>query len=34
LSAEVSADLPVSIANTALQTVPDYRIRAAMTVRF
>ena len=34
LSAEVGADLPVSIDNTALQTVPDYRIRAAVNWRF
>ena len=33
-SAEIGADLPVSIANTALQTVPDYRIRAGVTCRF
>jgi hypothetical protein len=34
LSAEVGVDLPVSIDNTALQAVPDYRIRAALTWRF
>lgn len=34
LSAELGADIPVSIANTALQTVPDYRIHAALTWRF
>ena len=34
LSAEAGADLPVSIDNTALQTVPDYRIRAAVNWRF
>ena len=33
-SAEIGADLPVSIANTALQTVADYRIRAGVTYRF
>jgi len=33
-SAEIGADLPVSIANTALQIVPDYRIRAGITYRF
>ena len=33
-SAEIGADLPVSIDNTALQTVPDYRIRAGITYRF
>src|SRR6266516_1387352 len=34
LSAELGADLPVSIDNTALQTVPDYRVRAAVNWRF
>lgn len=34
VSGEVGADLPVSIDNTALQIVPDYRIRAALSVRF
>ena len=34
LSAEVGADLPVSIDNTALQSVPDYRVRAALNWRF
>jgi hypothetical protein len=34
LSAEVGVDLPVSIANTALQAVPDYRIRAGLTWHF
>ena len=34
LSSQVGVDLPVSIDNTALQAVPDYRIRAAMTWRF
>jgi hypothetical protein len=33
-SCEVGADLPVSIANTALQVVPDYRLRAAVAFRF
>lgn len=33
-SAEIGTDLPVSIANTALQTVVDYRIRAGITYRF
>ena len=32
--AELGVDLPVSIANTALQAVPDYRIHAAVTFRF
>jgi hypothetical protein len=34
LSAFVGLDLPVSIDNTSLQTVPDYRVRAGMTWRF
>jgi hypothetical protein len=34
LSAEFAAELPVSIDNTALQAVPDYRIRASFTFRF
>jgi hypothetical protein len=34
LSVEVGADLPVSIDNTALQTVPDYRVRAGLTWHF
>ncbi len=34
LSAELGADFPVSIANTALQTVADYRLRAGVTWRF
>ena len=34
LSAHLGADLPVSIDNTALQTVADYRIRAGVTWRF
>jgi hypothetical protein len=34
LSVEVGADLPVSIDNTALQTVPDYRVRAGVTWHF
>jgi hypothetical protein len=34
LSAQIGADLPVSLDNTALQTVPDYRIRAGVTWRF
>jgi hypothetical protein len=33
-SAEVVADLPVSVHNTALQIVPDYRLRAAIAVQF
>jgi hypothetical protein len=34
LSAQAGADLPVSIDNTSLQTVPDYRVRAAVSWRF
>ena len=34
LSAELGVDLPISIRNTALQSVPDYRLRASVTVRF
>jgi len=34
LSAQVGADLPISIDNTALQTVPDYRVRAGLTWHF
>ena len=34
LSAQVGADMPISIDNTALQTVPDYRVRAAVHWRF
>ncbi len=34
LSAEVGLDLPVSINNTALQLVPDYRVRAALIWHF
>lgn len=31
---DVGIDLPVSIDNTALQIVPDYRVRGALAVRF
>lgn len=34
ISGELAADLPVSIGNTALQVVPDYRLRASVAVRF
>ncbi len=34
LSAELAAELPVSIDNTALQAVPDYRLRASFAIRF
>jgi hypothetical protein len=34
LSFEVAAELPVSIDNTALQVVPDYRLRGSFAFRF
>lgn len=34
LSAQLGVDLPVSIANSGLQVVPDYRIHAALTWKF
>ncbi|MEY2481515.1 MAG: hypothetical protein QOK24_43 [Verrucomicrobiota bacterium] len=34
LSGELTAEFPVSIENTALQVVPDYRLRASFAVRF
>jgi hypothetical protein len=34
ISAEIEADLPVSIDNTALQVVPDYRIRGGISLHF
>jgi hypothetical protein len=34
LSAQVAADLPVSITSSGAQIVPTYRVRAAMTWRF
>ena len=34
LSAELGLDLPVSIQNTALQMVTDWRVRAAVTWHF
>jgi hypothetical protein len=34
LSAELAAELPVSIDNTALQVVPDYRVRASFAIHF
>src|ERR1035437_7180902 len=34
LSAQLAADLPVSIAASGEQIVPDYRVRAALTWRF
>jgi hypothetical protein len=34
VSAQLGADLPVSIVTTGIQTVPTYRIRATVTVWF
>lgn len=34
ISAEIGTDLPVLIDNTALQVVPDYRIRGGISIRF
>ena len=34
LSAHAAVDLPMSIDNTSLQTVPDYRVRAGVTWHF
>ena len=34
LSAQAGVDVPVLLNNTALQAVPDYRVRAALTYRF
>jgi hypothetical protein len=34
ISAEIEVDLPVSIDNTALQVVPDYRLRGGIAIRF
>ena len=34
LNVELGLDIPVSIENTSLQIVPDYRVRAAATWRF
>jgi hypothetical protein len=34
LSAQIAVDLPVSVAATGEQLVPDYRVRAAVTWRF
>ena len=33
-SAQVAVDLPISLNNSALQTVPNYRVRAALTYAF
>jgi hypothetical protein len=34
ISAELAAEFPVSIENTALQIVPDYRLSGAIAIRF
>jgi hypothetical protein len=34
ISGEIAVDLPVLIDNTALQVVPDYRIRGGIAIRF
>lgn len=34
VSAEIAAELPLTIDNTALQVVPDYRLSGAITFRF
>ena len=34
IAAEVEVDIPVLIDNSALQIVPDYRVRAGISVRF
>ena len=34
LSGELAAELPVSIENTSLQVVPDYRLKASFAIRF
>jgi hypothetical protein len=34
LHADLDVDIPVSVDNTALQAVPDYRVRASVTYRF
>ena len=34
VSAELAAELPVTIDNTALQVVPDYRLSGAIAIRF
>ena len=33
-SVEVAAEFPISIDNTALQVVPDYRLRGGISVHF
>jgi len=34
VSAEIAVDLPIAIDNTALQVVPDYRLRGGIAIRF
>ena len=34
ISAEISAELPLTIDNTALQVVPDYRLSGAIAIHF
>jgi hypothetical protein len=34
ISGEIAAEFPLLIDNTALQVVPDYRLRASIAVRF
>lgn len=34
ISGELGVELPVSIDNTALQSVPDYRLRGSLAIRF
>ena len=34
ISGELAAEIPVSIENTALQIVPDYRLKASLAIRF
>lgn len=34
LSADLGIDFPMSLENTALQLVPDFRLRAGMVLRF
>jgi hypothetical protein len=33
-SAQVDVDLPVDVENSALQIVPDYRVRSGVSVQF
>jgi hypothetical protein len=34
VTGEISAEFPLTIDNTALQVVPDYRISAAIAIHF